>query len=259
MTSRRDALVTLAAAGAITLAGCSPPPRRSTLTRLPPPRPSEPPSPPPAPSHALTGGNGPDGSVVMTGSAGVALTFDDGPDPGNTPKLLDLLGEHGIKATFSLVGWRARDNPDLVHRIAAEGHTVANHSWQHLMDLAHRPKSYIEWDLTETTKAIQHAAPDTPVRYFRAPGGNFTRDLVALGRQYGLTPLFWNVDPRDWDSANYGFGASMVRHIVQTVESNVRPGMIVLSHDCKHPDTISAYGILLPWLKQKYSLIPLPV
>ena len=104
MTSRRDALVTLAAAGAITLAGCSSPQRRSTLTRLPPPRPSEPPSPPPAPSHALTGGNGPDGSVVMTESSGVALTFDDGPDPGNTPKLLDLLGEHDIKATFSLVG-----------------------------------------------------------------------------------------------------------------------------------------------------------
>jgi peptidoglycan-N-acetylglucosamine deacetylase len=258
MMSRRTALATLVAAGAITLADCAAPPRHTALVRL--KHPDRPASPaPPPPSHALTGGTGPDGSVDVTGSAGVALTFDDGPDPVLTPRILDLLGEHGIKATFSLVGWRARDNPEVVHRIAAEGHTLSNHSWQHLMDLGHRPRSYVEWDLTQTTNAIHTAAPDTPVRYFRAPGGNFTPDLVALARQYGMTPLSWNVDPRDWDSANYGFGESMVHHIVDNVESNVRPGRIVLSHDCKHPDTITAYGILLPWLKSRFSLIPLPV
>jgi peptidoglycan/xylan/chitin deacetylase (PgdA/CDA1 family) len=127
------------------------------------------------------------------------------------------------------------------------------------MDLGHRPLSYVEWDLTQTTKAIHTAAPDVPVRYFRAPGGNFTPGLVQLARQYGLTPLSWHVDPRDWDSATYGFGASMVQHIVNTVEANVRPGMIVLSHDCKHPDTIAAYATLLPWLKARYALAPLPV
>jgi peptidoglycan/xylan/chitin deacetylase (PgdA/CDA1 family) len=260
MTSRRSALVTFAAAGVITLAGCAAPPRRAFSRLTPgPTRPADRPSPSATPpSHALTSGDGPDGSVNVTGSSGVALTFDDGPDPDLTPKILDLLGEHGTKATFSLVGWRARDHPEVVHRMAAEGHTLCNHSWQHLMDLGHRPSSYLHWDLSQTTRAIQTAAPDTPVRYFRAPGGNFTPGLVALVRQYGMTPLSWNVDPRDWDSASYGFGEPMVRHIVGTVQANVRPGRIVLSHDCKHPDTITAYATLLPWLKSRYTLIPLP-
>jgi peptidoglycan/xylan/chitin deacetylase (PgdA/CDA1 family) len=241
----------------LTIAGCAPPPpeRQFSLVARRPPAPP----PPPPPSHALQGGRGPDGSVDSIGGPGVALTFDDGPDPGNTPKLLDLLGENGIKASFSLVGWRARDNQALVRRIAAEGHTICNHSWQHLMDLGKRPVSYIAWDLTSTLNAIHTAAPDTPVRYFRAPGGNFTPGLVDLARKYGMTPLFWDVDPRDWDSGRYGFGAPMVTHIVSSVQAAVRPGRIVLSHDCKHPDTIAAYATLLPWLKSRYTLVALPV
>jgi peptidoglycan/xylan/chitin deacetylase (PgdA/CDA1 family) len=263
MTSRRDVLAVLAA-GAVTLTACSSPaPTRASWAApsnrpSPPPAPSTSPSPSLPPSHALTGGSGPDGSVTMTGSSSVALTFDDGPDPVNTPVLLDLLGEHGIKASFSLVGFRARDNPELVHRLAAEGHTLVNHSWQHLMDLGQRPPSYVEGDLGHTLRVIQTAAPDAPVRYFRAPGGNFTPSLVQVARDHGMSPLFWNVDPRDWDSANYGFGASMVNHIVSSVEQAVRPGMIVLSHDCKHPDTITAYRTLLPWLAARYTLTALP-
>src|SRR5437763_17191485 len=141
MTSRRSALVTLATAGAITLAGCSSPQRHTALARLPRPRTSGSPPPPP-PSHALTGGNGPDGSVVGTGTAGVALTFDEGPDPGHTPTLLDLLGDRDIKAAFRLPRRRARDNPDLVPPTAAAAHPGVNHSGQHLMDLAHRPRSH---------------------------------------------------------------------------------------------------------------------
>jgi peptidoglycan/xylan/chitin deacetylase (PgdA/CDA1 family) len=196
--------------------------------------------------------------VTGTGTGGVALTFDDGPDPVNTPKLLDLLDQNGIKATFSLVGFRTRDNPAVVRRIAAAGHTLCNHSWQHLMDLGKRPLSYQKWDLTSTANAIEAAAPDTPVRYFRAPGGNFTPGLVDLIRQAGMTPLYWSVDPRDWDSASYGFGASMVSHIVGAVQADVRPGRIVLSHECRHPDTVTAYATLLPWLKARYPLVGLP-
>jgi peptidoglycan/xylan/chitin deacetylase (PgdA/CDA1 family) len=261
MASRRDVLAVLAA-GAVTLTACSPSDRPArTTARGPSPAPPAPASPSPSPStpsYALTGGDGPDGSITVTGSSSVALTFDDGPDPVNTPVLLDLLGEHRVKATFSLVGWRARDNPELVRRILTEGHTVCNHSWQHLMDLGQRPPSYMEGDLTHTNQVIQAAVPGAPIRYFRAPGGNFTASLTQTSRALGMSPLFWHVDPRDWDSTNYGFGASMVNHIINVVEGTVRPGMIVLSHDCKHPDTITAYRTLLPWLAGRYTLAPLP-
>jgi peptidoglycan/xylan/chitin deacetylase (PgdA/CDA1 family) len=260
MTSRR-AVLALAAAGVLTtVSGCGGGSRPGTagrrLARVV-PSPSAAPS--VRPSHALSGGNGPDGSVTSTGSAAVALTFDDGPDPVTTPQLLDLLGEYDIKATFNLVGFRARDTPAVVSRMGREGHTLCNHSWQHLMDLGKRPPAYQTWDLTHTTAAINRAAPDTPVRYMRAPGGNFTHQLVDQIRALGMTPLYWDVDPRDWDSVHYGHGPTMVSHIVGTVRANVKPGRIVLSHDCKHPDTIAAYATLLPWLKARYTLIPLPV
>jgi peptidoglycan-N-acetylglucosamine deacetylase len=145
-----------------------------------------------------------------------------------------------------------------VRRIADEGHALANHSWQHLMDLGRRDTAYIRADLSGTSNAINRAAPHTPIRYFRAPGGNFTRKLVDLVREQGMTPVYWSVDPRDWDSAQFGHGHPMVTHIVSAVKAQVRPGRIVLSHDCKHPDTVAAYSILIPWLKTHYRIVGLP-
>ena len=210
-------------------------------------------------------GTGPFGSLASTGSTAVALTFDDGPDPVNTPKILDLLKQCGVHATFCLVGHRARDNPDLVRRIYNEGHTLCNHSWQHL-DLSHPPattatgKPYtILHDLEATNNAIHKAVPGAPIKYFRAPYGNWTQDVIDAAKALGMTPLDWSVDPRDWDSATFGTGAPLVTHVIDTVEAKVRPGSIVLSHDNAHPDTITAYRTLLPWLKARFKLIPMPV
>ncbi|HEX6499021.1 MAG TPA: polysaccharide deacetylase family protein [Micromonosporaceae bacterium] len=195
---------------------------------------------------------------MTTGSSAVALTFDDGPDPTYTPKLLDLLKQYHVHATFCVVGFRARDNQALIKRIVAEGHTLCNHSWQHLFDLGQRSPGYIRNDMTATNNAIHSAVPDAPIKYFRAPGGNFTTTMVNVARSLGMTPLYWYVDPRDWDSATYGHGTPMVNHIIHAVESNVRPGAIILSHDLAKPDTITAYRTLIPWLLARYTLIPLP-
>jgi peptidoglycan/xylan/chitin deacetylase (PgdA/CDA1 family) len=194
----------------------------------------------------------------LTGSSAVALTFDDGPDPVYTPQMLDLLKEHGVPATFTVIGSRARDYPDVIRRIAADGHTLCNHSWQHLIDLGARDFGYQSWDLKSTNYAIQAAVPGLRVKYFRAPGGNFTQGLIDLATSIGMTPIYWDVDPRDWDAATYGHGDPMVRHIVRVVQQTVRPGSIVLSHDRVRPDTITAYRTLLPWLKARYELVRLP-
>lgn len=203
-------------------------------------------------------GNGPAGSVTSTGLRGVALTFDDGPDPRYTPIVLDLLKRYDVKATFCVVGFRARDYPDLIRRIVAEGHTLCNHSWQHLLDLGRHPDSYIRHDLQQTNDAIHRAVPGAKIRYFRAPGGNFDHHLVALAASMGMTALYWGVDPQDWNSARYGHGYAMRRHIISSVEKNTRPGSIILSHDLNKPDTIDAYRTLLPRLKEQFVLIALP-
>src|SRR5262249_42734356 len=103
------------------------------------------------------------------------------------------------------------------------------------------------------------AAPNAKIEYFRAPGGNFTNNLVNAAASLGMKSIYWSIDPRDWEASKYGHGSSMVSHIISTIESHVRPGSIILSHDLNKPDTLAAYKVLLPWLKARYTLAPLPV
>lgn len=210
------------------------------------------------PSHSATIPHGPAGSLTRTGSSSVALTFDDGPDPDNTPKFLDLLKEHGVRATFCLVGSKARDYPDIVRRIAAEGHDFCNHSWQHLLDLGKRQPDYIRDDLSQTNAAIRAAVPNAKIKTFRAPGGNFTPSLVGVARDLGMSSIYWDVDPRDWDHKGTTSDQGHVDRVVAAVQRDTRPGSIVLSHDSRQPTTTAAYRTLLPWLKGRFTLSLLP-
>jgi peptidoglycan/xylan/chitin deacetylase (PgdA/CDA1 family) len=220
------------------------------------PSPSTPPKAPGTPPVAR--GTGPAGSVSVTGSDAVALTFDDGPWPEYTPMILDLLKANNVKATFCVIGKQALIYPELIKRIYDEGHTFCNHSWRHDMDLRLRGDAAIRDDLAATSNAIHIGAPLAKIGYFRAPGGNFDAGLVAISQSMGMTPLYWHVDPRDWEYEKYGHGDSMVNSIVAKVKNDTRNGSIVLSHDKGRPDTITAYQTLLPWLKQKFPLIALP-
>ena len=201
---------------------------------------------------------GPHGSHRSTGSAAVALTFDDGPDPVNTPRILDVLRDCGVKATFCVVGEKVALYPDVVRRIVAEGHSLCNHTWRHIMQLGGYGPLLIRQDLQLTNDAIHAAVPGARVSYFRAPGGNWSDDFVTVAQEMGLVSIDWDVDPRDWSTAQYGAGQAMTNHIVSTVESTVRPGSIVLSHDYQKPATTAAYRILLPWLAARFDLIALP-
>jgi peptidoglycan/xylan/chitin deacetylase (PgdA/CDA1 family) len=191
-------------------------------------------------------------------SDAVALTFDDGPDPRNTMDLLDLLRDQGVKATFCVVGFRVRDHPEVIRRIVAEGHTLCNHSWQHLQNLAQRDDSYLMWDLQSTNDAIHAAAPEAKIEYFRAPYGNFTHRLVDSAGRLGMKSIYWSVDDQCWQTARYGVGPAMADHITGLVQRDTRPGGIILSHENGKPHTISTYRSLVPWLKANFQLIALP-
>src|ERR1700755_1793476 len=112
-------------------------------------------------------GTGPYGSVTHTGTDSVALTFDDGPNPQWTPKLLEVLRDADIKATFCLIGTQVEEYPELVREIVADGHTVCNHSWDHNLELGDESEDEIRDDMQRTNDAIEDAAPDTPIDYFR--------------------------------------------------------------------------------------------
>ncbi len=195
---------------------------------------------------------------MSTGSASVALTFDDGPSPEYTPEMLDLLQINGVKATFCVIGKQVHSYPALIRRIHAEGHTLCNHSWRHDMKLATRGEEAIRDDLAATNRAIREVVPEAQIGYFRAPGGNFDAALVSIAASMGMTSIYWQVDTRDWDYLKHPHGAAMAENVVVQVKQQARPGSIIIAHDKFKLDTVTAFETLLPWLKQRYTLIALP-
>lgn len=187
----------------------------------------------------------------VTGGAGVALTFDDGPDPSWTPRILALLRRYQVKATFCLLGSRAGAHPALVRQIVRDGHTLCNHTMGHDLRLRRKPPHQIAADLRHANTAIAKAGGVTP-KYFRAPGGKWAPGVVGTARSQGMASLDWAVDPQDWRRPPAG-------QIVASVRKNTRPGSIVLLHDAggDRTQTYAALGVLLPDLRQRFTLVPL--
>src|SRR5688572_27709788 len=100
----------------------------------------------------------------------VSLTFDDGPTATDTPRLLQVLRKHRVKAVFCVQGNRTLENPQLIRRIVAAGHTLCNHTMEH-DDLAPLSAEEIRADLAETNRVIRRALPHASIPYFRAPFG----------------------------------------------------------------------------------------
>ncbi len=126
----------------------------------------------------------------------IALTFDDGPNPTATPRLLDLLAEHQVRATFFLIGRYTLAQPALARRILAEGHTVGNHSMSHpRLPLCSHTR--ITAELTDANHAIEDTIA-APVLLFRPPHGFRTPFVLRTARALGLTPTTWNLIANDW-------------------------------------------------------------
>jgi peptidoglycan/xylan/chitin deacetylase (PgdA/CDA1 family) len=197
-------------------------------------------------------GTGPAGSVRTTGTASVALTFDDGPWPETIP-ILDLLAQYHVKATFCLIGRQVSEYAAIVRRIVAEGHTLCDHTWAHDLRLATRTPAQIRADLQRTLDAVHAAAPGAPVRYFRCPGGLWSPEIVAVAASMGMTSLHWTVDPQDWRRPGVG-------SIIGNVTARTGPGGIVLLHDGggDRAQTLVALRTILPNLVHRYTLEPMP-
>jgi peptidoglycan/xylan/chitin deacetylase (PgdA/CDA1 family) len=196
---------------------------------------------------------GPGHSMRTTGSKSISLTFDDGPDPVQTPKILALLAKYQVKATFCLIGSNVRKHPEIVREIVADGHTLCNHTWNHSLTIGKAKPAQIQADLARTSAAIRAAVPGAQIPFFRAPGGNFTDRLVGVAKAQGMTSLYWQVDPRDWDHPTGETDPAHVNRVMSEILRSVKPGSIILSHDFNQPDTIEAYSKLLPWLTSNFT------
>jgi peptidoglycan-N-acetylglucosamine deacetylase len=161
----------------------------------------------------------------------IAMTFDDGPSATLTPKLLDLLAAHRIKATFFVIGENVAEHPDIVARAAREGHEIGNHSWSH-PNLGKMSDESVRRQLRQTDDAIKNASGKRPT-VMRPPYGSITaRQKRWIHDEFGYDIILWDVDPFDWKRP----GPAVVR---ARILNETQPGSIVLSHDI-HPGTIEA-------------------
>lgn len=161
----------------------------------------------------------------------IAITFDDGPHPTQTPRLLDILAARNVKATFYVLGQNAQRYPAILRRMVAEGHEIANHSWNH-PKLSSLSDAAVRDQLNRTHKAIIDATGAIPKTY-RPPYGAITaRQKEWIKSEFGYPTILWSVDPNDWQRP----GPSVV---TSRIINGTRSGAIILAHDI-HPPTIDA-------------------
>ncbi len=159
---------------------------------------------------------------LPTTDRAVALTFDDGPNPDATPAILDALKDRGVRATFFVLGRHAERWPELVRRLAAEGHGIGNHGYYH-RKLHFKSPAYVRTDLTLGTRAIDVASGVRP-RFFRAPHGFRSPWVTSIAQSLGQRTVGWSFGV--WDTARPGRDV-----IVERIVSGTKPGSILLLHD----------------------------
>jgi peptidoglycan-N-acetylglucosamine deacetylase len=159
---------------------------------------------------------------------GVLLTFDDGPHPEATPKVLEILREHDVKATFFLVGEQIRRTGGLAQEIRAAGHAIAVHA-DHHQSILRKSRAWVADDLAAAEQQIEPT-----IALHRAPLGIYTGRGLAVVRQRGWKPLLWSRDGQDWTARATG------RSIADDILRGLGPGHVLLLHDA---DTYSVPGI----------------
>ncbi|HEU4566211.1 MAG TPA: polysaccharide deacetylase family protein [Gemmatimonadaceae bacterium] len=159
---------------------------------------------------------------LPAGERSVALTFDDGPNPGATPRILETLRREGVPATFFVLGRHAERWPELVRQAVEDGHAVGNHGWAH-RKLHRRGPAYVRHDLARGAAAIERACGVRP-RLFRAPHGFRNPWVARAAARLGERTVGWSLGV--WDSDRPGAEA-----IAERVLRGTRPGSIVLLHD----------------------------
>ncbi|MDI6717254.1 MAG: polysaccharide deacetylase family protein [Actinomycetota bacterium] len=181
----------------------------------------------------------------------VALTFDDGPDPRYTPRVLNILARENIKATFFLIGKQVDKYPYIVRQIIEQGNLVGNHTYSH-PDLAVEDKNQIKDEIDKCQAAIFHVTGQQPI-YFRPPRGLFNQQTKEIVSKNGLKMVLWDVCVEHKRSRTSS-------QETKRVLSLVRPGSIILAHDGRlnRKKTIEALPMIIKGLKERgYKFITL--
>lgn len=188
------------------------------------------------------------------GARGVNITIDDGPDPVWTPRVLEVLEQYGVKATFCMVGPQAQAHPDLVRQVVAAGHRLCDHTVSHDVTMDKKSEAYQSQQILDAERMITKASGGVRPLYYRAPGGAFTPYSRKVAASHGMRPLGWNVDSKDFERPG-------TNAIVTTVKSELPNGPTILFHDAggDRSETVAALREVLPWLREQGYSFGFPV
>jgi peptidoglycan-N-acetylglucosamine deacetylase len=187
--------------------------------------------------------------AVPSSRARVALSFDDGPHPVHTRRILDALDAHGAKASFFVIGEKAARHPDLLREIAERGHELALHSWSHDRHLYLRDPAGIARELERSIEVVELATGRRPT-LFRPPIGFSTPRTRAAVRLLGLRVAGWSVRAFD------GVASASSRAVAERVARRLEPGAIVLLHDAaergdREPASVEALPAILAAISER--------
>lgn len=160
---------------------------------------------------------------------GVVLTFDDGPDPVHTRKVLDILDEQGAKATFFVIGRKVERHPEVVKEIVARGHEVGVHGYAHDRLFSLRGPRRVRRDLEQAVKALEKVTKKRPT-LFRPPVGHTNPTIARIAEQLDLTVVGWSVAGYD------GLAGTDPKKVIGRISRKLDDGDIVLLHDAAERD-----------------------
>lgn len=186
---------------------------------------------------------------------GVALTFDDGPDPVTTREVLDVLDARGVKATFFVIGAKAAKHPEVVRAILERGHDVGVHGFAHDRLFSLRRERRVRADLERAIRTIEGITKERPV-LFRPPIGHTNPVIARVADALDLVVVGWSVAARD------GIARAKVDDVVARVDRGLRDGAIVALHDAaerggRKPAGVAALGQILDAIESKnLSVVP---
>ncbi|MUG85160.1 delta-lactam-biosynthetic de-N-acetylase [Paenibacillus timonensis] len=167
------------------------------------------------------------------------LTFDNGYENGYTAPILDTLKAKKVPAIFFVTGHYIKDQPELLKRMAAEGHLIGNHSWSH-PDMTTISDAQIREELEKVKSATAQVTGQSKMEYLRPPRGIFSDRTLRVTRTLGYTNVFWSVAYKDWD-VNDQHGAD---YAYQKVVSQLHPGAVILLHSVSK-DNAAALGAII--------------
>lgn len=179
-------------------------------------------------------------------NGGIALTFDDGPDPVYTPQILSILSKYNIKATFFVIGKKVEKHPDLLKQIYAEGHTIGNHSFSHSNLLPTFTTSKLIKDIDECNKVIEHTIHQ-PVLFFRPPFGVTNPRYGRMLRKLRMTSVGWSI--RSYDTV-----ARNKDELLKNIEKKLHNNAIILLHDHLSVTTDALESIIQLCQKNSYEI-----